>query len=830
MSTLIQDLKFGLRMLAKNPGFTAVGVLTLALGIGANTAIFSVVNWLLLKPLPYPDSGRLVMLWESSPARGFEREKVSGPDFIDWRRQNDAFEGMAFWPGWLDVDEFNLVGADGVEKVKAVYASSGLFSVLGVKPLLGRTFLPEEDQSQGNRVALISHELWQSRFGADPSVLGRNLTVDSYGRRDYTIVGVMPAGFRFPSQCEVWLPAGWLGVRLDERRSAHWYSVLARLKPGVTLERAKSQMSSIQARIAQDHPGDLIGSQVAVVPLLDQTLGPSLRPALLILWAAVGCVLLIACANLANLLLARGAGRQKEIAVRLAVGATRGRVTRQLLTENLVLALVGGAIGVLCAIWGLRLFMSIASHHIPRLEEVSMDGWSLAFTLAVSLLTGLLFGFAPAWQISKPDLTEALKESSRSGGSGPQRNRLRPLLVVFEIALSLVLLIGAGLMTRSFVRLVQIDRGFQPDHLLTAELDFSVSGFTTWVEPAPTRPQVTLAQIVERIRNDPRVEAVAAVSKLPRDVGSAVAQAVVFENRPALASGGYPTANFQGITPDYFRTMGIPLLQGRSFTDQDVYEAPWVVIINQTLAKRFFPNENPLGKRLALGGRKNPGQLDEDPSGRPPWMEIVGVVADTKSLDLNAETVPDVYLPYWQWPMQSPALVVRTATNPAIIAGAIRTAVKAVNKNLPPPTIQSVDDILRDTVAQPRYQTMLLSLFGITALILAPVGIYGVTSYTVTQRSHEIGIRVALGAEPSDVLKLVVGQGFKLALIGVGIGIWGALVLTRFFASLLYGVEPTDPLTFVMVSLLLIVVALLACYLPARRATKVDPMEAVRYE
>jgi putative ABC transport system permease protein len=404
------------------------------------------------------------------------------------------------------------------------------------------------------------------------------------------------------------------------------------------------------------------------------------------------------------------------------------------------------------------------------------------------------------------------------------------MLVVLEIALSLVLLIGAGLMTRSFVRLLRIDRGFQTDHLLTAELDFSVSGFTTWVEPTPTRPQVTLAQIVERIRNDPGVEAVAAVSKLPRDMGSAVTQTVVFENHPPLASGGYPTANFQGITPDYFRTMGIPLLQGRSFTEQDVYEAPWVVIINKTLANRFFPNENPMGKRLALGGQKNPGRPVTDSSGRPLWMEIVGVVADTKNLDLNAETAADVYVPYRQWPMQSPALVVRTAANPAIIAAAIRSELKAANKNLPPPTIQSVDDILRDTVAQPRYQTMLLSLFGVTALILAAVGIYGVTSYAVTQRTHEIGIRVALGAKPSDILKLVVGQGFKLTLLGVGIGIWGALALTRFFSSLLYSVEPNDPLTFVMVSLLLIAVALVACYIPARRATKVDPMVALRYE
>ena len=829
MGTLMQDLRYGLRMLAKNPGFSTIAVLTLALGIGANTAIFSIINAVLLKPLHYPNPDRLVMLWERSPAKGLEQEKVTGPDFIDWRRQNHAFESLAFWPGWLGSTEFNLVGSEGAEKVKGVYASSDLFPVLGVKPLLGRTFLPEEDQWQPNRVAVISHKLWQSRFGAAPTVLGRTLTVDTYGRRDYTIVGVMPRGFRFPGECELWLPAGWMGVRLDERRSAHWHSVIARLKPGVTLDQARSDLNIIQARIAQDHPGELIGSEVAVVPLLEQTVGPRLRPALFILWASVACVLLIACANLANLLLARGAGRQKEIAVRIAVGATRLRVTRQLLTESILLSLAGGAIGVLWASWALSLFITIAGSHIPRLQEVTLDNGTLAFTLGVSLLTGLLFGFAPAWQTSKPDLNETLKDGARSGGV-VEGNRLRPLLVIFEIALSLVLLVGAGLMTQSFVRLLRIDRGFQSEHLLTAELDFSVSGFTTWVEPTPTRPQVTVQQIMERLRNYPAIESVAAVSKLPRDVSSSLNQTIVIENRPPTAGVELPMASFQGITPDYFRAMSIPLLQGRGFTEDDVYEAPQVAIINRTMANRFFRSENPIGKRLVLSARNNPSQPYTDRNGRIPWIQIVGVMADMKSLSLSAETMPDVYVPYWQWPMQNPTLLVRTAGSPAVIAAAIRSEAKGVNKNLPLPTVRSMAEILAESVAQPRDQTMLVGLFGITGLILAAVGIYGVTSYTVSQRTREIGIRMALGANRNDVLRLVVGQGFKLTLLGVGIGILSALGLTRFLSASLYGIKATDPMTFALLSLVLASVALIASYIPARRATKVDAMLALRHE
>jgi putative ABC transport system permease protein len=556
-----------------------------------------------------------------------------------------------------------------------------------------------------------------------------------------------------------------------------------------------------------------------------------LRPALFILWAAVACVLLIACSNLANLLLARGAARQKEIAIRLAVGASRRRISRQLLTESALLALTGGVFGVMIASWGLRLFAMLAAGHIPRLTEVELDRASFGYSLGISLFTGLLFGLAPAWQSTRLDLNYALKEGGRRGSDGTGNSNLRPFLVVIEIALSLVLLISAGLMTRSFVSRMQIDRGFQPDHLLTGELDFSVSGFTGWVHPTGTSPQANLGQIMERIRNYAGIESVAVASKLPRDTNSGKTFPVVIENHPSTDSAEYPAADFQGVSSDYFRTMGIPLLQGRSFTKNDVYEAPWVAVINQTMAQHYFPNQNPIGKRLALAGRKNLAEPDyNDPDGRLPWKEIIGVVGDTKTLGPTAETLPEVYVPYRQWPMQSPALVVRTSANVAIAAAAIRGEVKAVNSNLPPPVVQTMDSILADTVAEPRYQTLLISLFGITALILAAVGIYGVISYSVAQRTHEIGIRMALGASHKDIFALVARQGFKLTLIGVTLGIIGALGMTRYLSSLLYGVKPTDPLTFILVALILSAVALLASYVPARRATKVDPMVALRHE
>ena len=825
----MNDLKFAFRQLLKNPGFTAVAVLTLALGTGANTAIFSIINGVLLKPLPYPEPDRLLTLWERSPQRGIEQERVSGPNYLDWREQNTVLSDMAVSPGWEGSESFNLVLRDTTTKVHASYASASLFTTLGTKPLLGRTFLPEEDRKEGNRVAVLGYGLWQRHFGADSNVIGQTLTVDTYGRRDYTIMGVMPPGFGLPSDCELWLPIGWMGVNLTERRSAHWHNVIARLKPGVTVAQARTELNAIQARLRQAYPGDTIGSEVDVVPLVHQAVGRNMRTALLVLWGVVTGVLLIACANVANLMLARAATRQKEIALRIALGAGRWRLIRQLLAESLVLAILGGGFGALLAWMGLHLFVATGPNNIPRLGDVALDGMALVFTFAISVLTGVLFGLAPVWQFSRPDLNEALKEGTHGASAGTVAARTRSVLVVAEVALSFVLLIAAGLMLQSFARMLRAERGFQPEHLLTAELDFSVSGFTTWVRPTTTRPQVPLHELIERLRALAGVQAAGAGSRLLRRENQPPHEPVSIFGRPPLGPEEQPKAEFKGISPDWVRALGGRLLRGRDFTEADTLEAPGVVLINETLARRYFPDEDPIGRRVKMG-RSQPPLSATNVWGQPEWSTIVGVVSDVKSLHPHPETVPEIYVPYWQWPMQNPTVLVRTAGDPVMLAEAIRRETKGEIPNLPTPLIRTMDNLLSESVSQPRFQTGLLSLFAGVALLLAVVGLYGVLAYAVTQRRCEIAIRMALGGQKSNVLSLVITQGMKLALAGVAIGIVVALALTRLIRSLLYGVTPTDPVTFAGVSLLLVAVALLACWLPARRATRVNPMEALRYE
>jgi putative ABC transport system permease protein len=726
-------------------------------------------------------------------------------------------------------EEFNLVLRDTMVKIHASYTSASLFTTLGTKPLLGRTFFPEEDGKGGNRVAVLGYGLWQRHFAGDSNVIGQTLVVDTYGRRDYTIVGVMPPGFGLPSRSELWLPMGWMGVTLTDRRSAHWHNVVARLKPGVSVAQARNELNAIQARLKQAHPGETIGSEVAVVPLLHQALGRNLRTALLVLWGVVVGVLLIACANVANLMLARGAARHKEIALRLVLGAGRWRVMRQLLIESVVLAVIGGGLGVLLGRWALQLFVAVSPANIPRLNEVTLDATALGFTMSISMITGVLFGLAPAWQFSRPDLNEALKEGSRGASAGTAAGRTRNLLVVAEVALSVVLLAGAGLMLQSFARMLRAERGFTPEHLLTVELDFSVSGFTTWVRPTATRPQVPLRELIERLRALPGVQAVGAGSRLLRRENRPPHESISILGRPTLKPDEQPKAEFKGVTPNWMRAMGARVLRGRDFTEADRLEAPGAVLINETMARRYFPNEDPIGQRLKMGSNQ-PALHATNVWGLPEWSEIVGVVSDIKSLHPQPETVPEVYQSYWQWPMQSPTLLIRATSHPALLAEAIRRETKAVIPNLPPPLIRTMDDLVFETVAQPRLQTGLLSLFAGIALALAAVGLYGVLAYLVTQRTREIGVRIALGAQKRNVLSLVIGQGMKLALAGVVVGVVVALALTRVLTSLLYGVKPTDPVTFVGVSILLVAIALIACWLPARRAAKVDPMEALRYE
>ena len=706
----MSDFLLALRQVRKHPGFALVTILTLALGIGANTAIFSVVHGVLLKPLPYPEPDRLVTLWERDPQRGIEQDRVSGPNYLDWRAQNTVIEEMAAIPGWEGSETFNLLLRDTTTKVRASYTSSSLFATFGRAPLLGRGFVAEEDRKGGPRVTVLSHAFWQRHFNGDASVLGQTLTLDTYGKRDYTIVGVMPPGFGLPSRCELWLPLGWMGVTLDERRAAHWHNVIARLKPGVTVAQAQRELSAIQSRLARTYPEAGIGTEVAVVPLLHQALGRNLHTALWVLWGVVGIVLLIACTNVANLMLARAAGRQKEIAVRLSLGASRWRIVRQLLVESVSLAVLGGAFGVGLAWWGLKVFVAACPENIPRLDEASLDGTVLLFTLGLSVVTGVLFGLAPALQMSRPALSEALKTGSLGASSAPLAGRTRGALVVAEVALSLVLLASAGLMLQSFARMLRADRGFRPDHLVTAELDFSVSGFTTWVRPTATRPQVPLRELIERLRATPGVQAVGAGSRFLRRMNQPPNESISIYGRTFVRPEDQPKAEFKGITPDWVRALGGRVLRGRDFLEADILEGPGVVLINETLARRYFPNEDPLGQRIRMG-RGQPSLQATNVWGQPQWSEIVGIVSDVKSLHPHPEVVPEVYVSYWQWPMQAPTLLIRTTGEPAQMAATIRRETKAVIPSLPPPLIQTMDNVVSEMVAQPRLHAGMVSLF-----------------------------------------------------------------------------------------------------------------------
>ncbi|HEX8145948.1 MAG TPA: ABC transporter permease [Pyrinomonadaceae bacterium] len=808
MRTLWQDVRYGARAMRANPGFTAVAVV--ALGVGANTAIFSVVNAVLLRPLQYPNAERVVVIQELNPEG--RRVQVTPANFLDWRAQAATFEHMAA----VLTRPANLAVGEEAERVNFAMTSASFFDVFGVRPRAGRFFVPDEEKAGHAPVVVLSHGLWQRRFGADPSVVGKSVTLDGNA---YEVVGVAPEGFSYPDRTEVWVPpyarVPTVSAQQDVERARGFgfLAAVALLKPGETLEHARAEMEAITSRLRQQYP-ESNGKRFDRVETLHENLVGETGRALLLLLGAVALVLLIACANVANLLLARAAGRQKEMAVRAALGATRLRLARQLLVESVLLALAGGAAGLLLGWWGVDLLKGLLPAEFPRLADIGVDPRVLGFTLLVSCVTGLAFGLAPALQFTRPDLHGALKESARGSTGGSRAGRLRNLLIVSEVALSLVLLVGAGLLFRSFMTLRAVELGFRPQSLLTFRLSPSGERFQT-----DAQYSAFFRDVAERVAAIPGVEAVGVINTLPLVKGPTSGFQV--EGRPPLRRDQWPSVNYRSVSPDYFRAAGIAVIKGRAVEERDTADAPLVFVINQALARRDFPNEDPVGKRISNG---------IGPDGQPNWREVVGVVADVRSEEPGREAAPEVYGSYLQDPFAGMSYVVRSSVEPEGLTPAVREAVRAVDRAQPVAEVRTMEQLVGESFAQPRFNSLILGLFACMALLLAAAGIYGVMSYAVTQRTHEIGIRIALGAQHGDVLRLVVGRGMALALAGVGLGLAAALALTRLLASLLYGVTATDPLTFAGVAVLLAAVALLASYVPARRATKVDPMEALRYE
>lgn len=807
---ILQDIRFAVRMLLKRPGFTVIVSLTLALGIGANTTIFSAIDAVLLNPLPYKDPERLMVVWETNKQLGpekWDRNEVAIGNFRDWRSRNQVFDQL----GSLFYTDMHLTGIGEPERIKSCVVTTNFFQVLGVQPMLGRTFLPEEETPGHPFAVILSHDLWQRRFGSDRDLINKNLTLNGH---QVTVVGVMPPGFelQFPAstRVEMWVPMAIGEGDLD--RSMNFLYVLARLKQGVSEEQAQSEMSLIAGQLQQQYPETNAGRGVRVVPLHKQVVG-KVESYLYMLFAAVGFVLLIACANVAGLLLARVTARHREVAIRLALGASRWRLMRQLLTESLILSLLGGLLGLLVAYGGIKLLLVLTPSEVPRLHEIGLHLPVFLWTLTISIVTGLLFGLAPAVQASRPDLNKALKDSSGRNHGSSQGSGLRNLLVVSEVTVALLLLVGAGLMTKSFVRLQQVNPGFEATNVVSMYIALPTQKYR--------RQQVNTFydQLLERVRNLPRVKSAAGIDPLPLS-NTDVTTNFVVEGAPVVNLADRPDAGRRIITPGYFQTMGIPILKGRSFTEQDRENTPNVIVVNEALASRYWPNEDAIGKRLSF----------EDDPGKPLWREIVGVAGNVKHKALEIDVMPEVYFPYQQFPGNFMNLVVHTDSDPVSMIPAIRNQVLSIDKDQPVADIMTMEQRLARSVASSRFVMLLLSSFSVLALGLAAVGIYGVMAYLVTQRTQEIGVRMALGAQRHDVLRLVVGKGMVLAIIGTAIGLGAALALTRLMRSLLFEVTPTDWLTFVIASMVLLTVAVLACYIPARRATKVDPLVALRYE
>jgi predicted permease len=810
LETLIADLRYALRVMRKNPGFAAIAILTLALGVGANTAIFSVVYAVLLKPLPYKNPSQLVLVLAGKPP-DTELTGTSFPNFEDWRAQNTVFTEIA----GDQAHDLNVSGRGEPFVVHVSVVTPEMFDVLQGTPIAGRTFLAEDGKRGAPPVVILSENLWRSRFGADPKLVGQSISLD---KKPFTVVGIMAAGFSSPAlrrNHDIWVPVvddpefgGWMA-----RRGGHWLRITGRLKPGVSIAQAQAEMDAISARLAKEYPADNEGWIVRVLPLQSAIVG-DVKPALVILLGAVGLVLLIACANITNLLLARATSRAKEMSVRIALGAGRGRIIRQLLTESAALGLLGGVAGTLLAFWGVKGLSSLLPPEIAISHETHVDGHVLAFALLLSIAASFVFGLAPALFAAGADLNTSLREGAGRAGAGGRRQTARSFLAAAETGLAMVLLVGAGLLVRSFITLASVSPGFRSDHLMKAEVSLPQFEYSK-----PQQWNAFANDLLARIQAEPGLSDSAVAIPLPLANGF-INLGFTIEGVAVSPASNTRTANYVAATPGYFGVMGIPFLKGRGFTSQDISTTPLVTIISEAMARQYFPNQDPIGKRITFGF---------PPDGDAP-REIVGIVGDVRDVALNQNPAPMMYVPYAQAPFWGAVVVSRSNLTLAAFADAIRRDAGEIDKDLPVTDIAAMPDVVYTSVAQPRFQMVLLGLFGSLALLLAAVGIYGVISYSVVQRTHEIGIRMSLGAQPGQILQLVVGQGLKLALVGIAIGGVAALALTRLMMSLLFGVSPADPLTFAGVALLLAAVALAACYVPARRAMRVDPMTALRYE
>ncbi|HEV2446529.1 MAG TPA: ABC transporter permease [Candidatus Sulfopaludibacter sp.] len=800
------DLRYALRLLAKSPGFTAVAVLTVALGIGPNTAVFSMVNAVLLRPLPFPNSDRLAMLWETWPARGFDQLPVDGPAFLEWKRSSHSFDDMA--PAFTIPEYgFNLTAGGEPERAQAAQAAANFFDVMGVKPVIGRVFLPEEDQPGGRHVALLSYAFWQRRFGSDPHIIGRAIGLDGIS---HTVVGVLPDGIDGLVKVDLWVPVA-RDLAADSRGN-HNFGIMARLKRGVAPAQAQKEMDLIARRLEQEHPDSSSGIGAAVLPL-NELLAGRLRPALLVLLGAVGLLLLIACANVASLLLARGSAHHKEIAIRTAIGAGRARIVRQVLSESVLLAAVGGVLGLALAFWCVGAARRFVPDLLARLQQMDIDFRVLGFTFAATVLTGVLFGIAPALRAARTDLHATLKESGGRGSTSSGGLRLRSTLLTAEIAFSLVLLAAAGLLARSFQRVTAIDPGFNPDKVLTMHLALADSKY------GERQKRTSLSRsILERVGSLPGVRSAAIINVLPLRAHilnlRVSTQGFHVVGQPDPPRGMEPTADYRAITPGLLRTLGIALRAGRAFDAHDTRETKQVALINESLARRHFPGQNPVGRGIVSG---NP-------------MEIVGVVADVRLNGLEQIVEPAIYVPYEQHPGQLFSLVVHTAGPPESLTGSVRRAIFSLDSEQAVADVRSLKDVMYDSLTVRRLSTWMMSIFALLALALAAVGIYGLVSYSVTQRTQEIGLRVALGAGAADVFRMVTRRSVAIALFGVALGLPAAFFASRLLAGLLYGVGAADPAVFLLVPLILLGIAALASYLPARRALRIEPTTALRYE